>query len=119
MWGENVISRVKFLAIVLPIFMLILGFLALNSHFVLKGKHEDEIHKVIEADGGAVLDIEKVNGNSSPFEKLSGANRYYKVLFKQEGRSKIVWYRGSVVVNNIHKTPKKGYPEKWLFDEKD
>ncbi|QHE53677.1 hypothetical protein [Pontibacillus sp. HMF3514] len=115
----SIISRVKFLAIILPIFMLILGFLALSFHFVLKGKHEDEIHKVIEADGGAVLDIEKVNGDSSPFEKLSGANRYYKVVFKQEGKRKTAWYRGSVIVNNIHKTPKDGYPEKWLFNDQE
>lgn len=107
--------------------LIVLGFVVfvsialIASFFVLDYKHKQEITRVINEKEGVITEIDKVDGDLSPFKNESDKhNIIYKVTYEVEENSKVAWYRGVKTVNNIHdQSPgpySKGFGEQWLFE---
>ncbi|WP_162630256.1 hypothetical protein [Brevibacillus brevis] len=82
----------------------------------LKNQHKAEINRVITKNHGTVIEIDKVDAKETPFyPEASASNRYYKVTFELNNEKIIGWYRATNYINDIHATPSKGYPERWIL----
>ncbi|QHE53678.1 hypothetical protein [Pontibacillus sp. HMF3514] len=111
-------KKIKFLMIAIPIFAVIITTIVIWSDIVLTKKQKEEIHRVIQQEGGEVTDIQKVDKEETPFEIGNHENVYYQIAYTAEdGRKKTAWYRGTVVVNDIHDHSSRGHPEKWLIHD--
>ncbi|GIO10244.1 hypothetical protein J31TS6_62720 [Brevibacillus reuszeri] len=84
----------------------------------LSNQHKDEINRVITKNRATVIGIDAVDARETPFfPEDSKYNRYYKVTFELNNKKLIGWYRALNSINDLHSTPTKGYPEKWILPD--
>ncbi|NDI33165.1 hypothetical protein [Chengkuizengella sediminis] len=110
-------KKTTFLVIIFTIIVIVISVSIVMGFQKLKGKHLDEIDRVITSIGGKVIKVSEANPKSSPFEDESDRdNIIYKIKYEKSGNQLIAWYRGINQVNDIHD---QTFPfgEKWIFED--
>jgi|GEM_PF-2145959 len=88
----------------------------------MKNTREEKIKEMIDARGGEIISIHKMQGNDTPFQdEVEQYNAVYEILYKKDDELFTAWFRtlDGLITNAEENLTGKGrfYREAWIFSE--